>query len=258
MWDAEEYLRFADYRERPFHELLSRVGAESPRRVVDVGCGPGTLTPSLNRRWPWAAVEAFDSAPEMVRSARERGIDAYLGDVEDWVPGVDVDVVLANAVLQWVPNHLEVLTRWVQTLGAGSWLAVQVPGNFGEPSHVLTRELAAEPRWRATLGGLLRGPDAVCEPQQYAEHLVGLGCSADVWESSYVQRLAGQDPVLRWITGTALRPVRAALTDADWDRFLTELAPRLRAAYPESVLTSEPDGGAWMCFRRIFMVAQVS
>ena len=257
MWDPSAYLLFADHRERPFHELLARVGAADPRRVVDAGCGPGTLTPVLGQRWPDAAVQAFDSSPEMVAAARERGVDATVADVATWRPDQDVDVVLGNAVLQWVPGHLEVLERWARTLRSGAWLAVQVPGNFREPSHALTRELAGRPHWRQQLDGVLRGADAVHEPQHYAERLVAQGCTVDAWESTYLQRLPGHNPVLQWITGTALRPVRAALDDTEWAQFTAELAPMLRDAHPDSTLRGETDGGAWMPFRRIFVVAHI-
>ncbi len=257
MWDADEYLHFADYRERPFHELIRRVGAAHPRRVVDAGCGPGTLTPALTRRWPDAQVEAFDSAPEMVAAARGRGVDAFVADVADWSPPPDTDVIVCNAVLQWVPEHLEVLRRWFTALSAGAWLAVQVPGNFTAPSHALTRELAGQPRWGARLAGVLREADAVHEPRVYAEHLARFGAAVDVWETTYLQRLAGRDAALQWISGTALRPVRAALNDEDWSRFVAELAPRLRTAYPPSRLAGAAEEGVWMPFRRIFVVAQV-
>ena len=252
MWDPQRYREFGDHRERPFHDLLARVGAQDPRRVVDAGCGPGTLTPVLAQRWPGAQVDAFDSSPEMVAAARELGVDARVDDVRTWTPAPDTDVVLTNAVLQWVPEHAALITRWVRQLAAGAWLAVQVPGNFGAPSHVLVRELAAEPRWSDALGGVLRGAETVLEPAGYAELLTAAGCAVDVWESTYAQRLEGADPVLAWITGTALRPVRATLDDVGWARFRAELAPRLREADPSST-----DGGTWFPFRRQFAVAQV-
>src|SRR5262245_41601125 len=141
MWDPRKYLDFADHRSRPFFDLLGRVPADAPRRVVDVGCGPGNLTEALIARWPGAAVEAFDSSPEMVEAARRRGIPAEVGDVWDWSPHPDTDVVVCNAVLQWVPGHDELLARWVGELPPGAWLAFQVPGNFAAPSHVRIREL---------------------------------------------------------------------------------------------------------------------
>jgi trans-aconitate 2-methyltransferase len=247
-WDPTLYLSFDDHRARPFHDLLARVGATAPRQVVDLGCGPGHLTGLLTARWPGAAVSAVDSSPDMVAAARERGVDARQVDVVDWMPGPDTDVVVTNAVLQWVPSHLRLLPRWLAALPPGAWFALQVPGNFGAPSHVLVRELLDEPRWRGLAD--VRGADAVPEPGGYADLLADAGADADVWETTYLQRLTGPDPVLGWISGSALRPVRDALSDEDYAAFRTELAPRLLAAYP-----ARPDGSTWFPFRRIFAVA---
>ncbi len=248
-WDPAVYLDAADERARPFHDLLARIGAQRPRAVVDLGCGPGTLTGLLARRWPNAAVRAIDSSPEMVAAARESGIDAALGDVAGWSPRPGDDVVVCNAVLQWVPGHLDLLRGWSARLAPGSWFAFQVPGNFAERSHALIRELAASPQWTEQLAGRLRHEHAVHPPTEYAAALAEAGRVVDAWETTYLHRLSGPDPVLRWVTGTALRPVRTALDDADWVAFTAELAPLLRAAYPPA-----PDGTTWFPFRRIFAV----
>jgi trans-aconitate 2-methyltransferase len=156
---------------------------------------------------------------------------------------------VTNAVLQWVPSHPDLLPRWIAALPAGASFAMQVPGNFGAPSHALLRELAGEDEWRGRIG--LRGEGAVLEPTEYAALLSAAGADVDAWETTYVQRLTGEDPVLHWISGTAMRPVRDALDDADYARFTARLAPRLREAYPR-----EPDGATWFPFRRIFAVAR--
>ena len=249
MWDPETYLAFGDHRARPFHDLLARVNARDPVLVVDLGCGPGTLTRLLTKRWPKATVMALDSSPEMVQAARERGIHAELCDVRQWSLPLGTDVMICNAVLQWVPEHAELLRKWVQQLPAGGWLALQVPGNFSAPSHAETTRLATEPRWRDLLD--LKVTHPVLEPAGYAAVLGPFAAEMDVWETTYLHRLTGPDPVLEWITGTALRPVRAVLSAAEWAAFRQELAPRLRAAYPMGA-----DGVTWFPFRRIFAVAQ--
>jgi trans-aconitate 2-methyltransferase len=152
-------------------------------------------------------------------------------------------------VLQWVPEHAELLRVWMRELSAGGWLALQVPGNFNAPSHAEAARLAAEPRWRDLLDPRVAHP--VLEPAGYAAVLGPYAAELDVWETTYLHQLTGSDPVLEWITGTALRPVRAALSAADWAAFRQDLAPRLRAAYPAGA-----DGVTWFPFRRIFAVAQ--
>lgn len=248
-WDPALYRSFDDQRSRPFHDLVARVGATAPRRVVDAGCGPGHLTSVLAGRWPDATVEAFDASPDMVDAARANGVDARVRDVADWTPGPDADVVVANAVLHWEPSHPDLMRRWAEAMPSGGWLAVQVPGNFGAPSHVLTRELAAAPAWRDRVA--LPGAGIVLDPAGYAD-LLGPVAQVDAWETTYLHRLTGDDPVLHWISGTALRPVRDALDDAAYTAFVGELAPRLRAAYPPSA-----DGSTWFPFRRVFVVARV-
>lgn len=247
-WDPSLYLSFDDHRSRPFHDLLARIGATTPRRVVDLGCGPGHLTGLLGARWPGSVISAIDSSAEMVAAARERGIAAEQADVVDWMPAPDTDVVITNAVLQWVPSHPTLLPKWIAALPAGAWFALQVPGNFGAPSHALIRELLAEQRWGVTL----RGDEAVPSPAEYGELLAGAGAEVDVWETTYLHQLSGPDPVLQWISATALRPVRDALEPDAYAAFRAELAPRLRAAYP-----ARADGTTWFPFRRIFAVARV-
>lgn len=254
MWNPDVYLAFADQRGRPFFDLLSRVAAREPRRVVDLGCGPGNLTETLAGRWPGAEIEAWDSSPEMVEAARARGVVARVGDVRDWRPSPDTDVVVSNATLQWVHEHPQLVVRWVGELAAGSWIAFQVPGNFEAPSHQAVRDLARQPRWSELLGDFpFRESDVVKTAEGYAGLLTDAGCSVDAWETTYVHELTGENPVLDWITGTALRPVRSALDDAQWQQFRAELIPALDAAYP-----MRPDGKTFFPFRRVFVVAQVN
>jgi trans-aconitate 2-methyltransferase len=252
-WDPEQYLQFADERGRPFRDLLARVGAARPRAVADLGCGAGNLTRELAERWPEADVEGVDGSPEMIERARTETGEAVrltLADVRDWAPPEPVDVLVSNATLQWIPDHLPLLDRLAGFLAPGGWLAVQVPGNFGEPSHTELRALAAEPRWRERLAGV-RWP-AVEEPATYLARLAALGLWVDAWETTYLQVLQGADAVLAWMRGTALRPVLTALLDAgERAAFEAAYADRLRAAYPRQAY------GTVLPYRRIFLVARV-
>ena len=252
-WDPSRYLQYADERGRPFVELLARVPADRPRRVVDLGCGPGNLTTLLSRRWPAAAVTGVDSSPEMVAAATaaagDGGVSYVLGDLRDWRPEEPVDVLVSNAALQWVPGHLELLPALLGTVTPGGWFAFQVPGNFDEPSHTLRHELAADPRFAPHLHD-------VASPQAfgadvYLERLAALGCTVDAWETTYLHVLAGEDPVFDWVVGTGARPTLAALPDDLRTVFEDEYRAALRTAYPR-----RPHGTV-LRFRRVFVVARL-
>jgi trans-aconitate 2-methyltransferase len=249
-WDPEQYGRFADHRARPFFDLVTQVRAQSPAAVVDLGCGPGELTVSLAQRWPQARVRGIDSSPQMIeRAPSEAGVEFVLGDAHDF-DATGTDVLISNAMLQWVPNHVRLLSAWAQQLNPGGWLAFQVPANFDAPSHRLMRELAASPAWRELLQGVLQRPDTVAEPGAYLDLLVAHGLHVDVWQTEYLHVLEGEDPVLEWVRGTGLRPVLAALDEADAAEFSRQYGERLRIAYPARAY------GTVLPFKRTFVVAQ--
>lgn len=253
MWDPVQYNRFGDERSRPFFDLVGRIGARQPRSVVDLGCGTGELTATLLDRWPGAVVQGVDSSPDMLAAASRRAVPGRLSfhrcDLRDWAPERPVDVLVANAALQWVPGHVDLLPALVAALARSGWLAFQVPGNFRSPSHLILGELALAPRWRARLEGA-RQP-ASLDPPDYLERLVGCGCEVDAWETTYYHVLPGTDPVVEWVKGTALRPLLDALgSEEDRARFLAEYADRLRVAYPPRAF------GTVLPFRRIFVVAR--
>jgi trans-aconitate 2-methyltransferase len=231
--------------------------------VVDLGCGSGELTATLADRWPAAHIVGIDSSPEMIAEAERRavpGLRFTTGDIEAWEPDQPVDVIISNAALQWVPTHRDLLPAWVEWLTPGGWLAFQVPGNFDAPSHTVLRELCQSPRWHNLLGNVLRDPAyaapvASGAPAEYLDLLAAQDCATiDVWETTFLQVLQGDDPVLEWVKGTALRPVLAVL-DADpagRDEFLKEYGALLREAYPRSSY------GTVFPFRRVFAVARRS
>jgi trans-aconitate 2-methyltransferase len=262
MWDPGKYRQFGAERSRPFYELVSRVGAAEPRLVADLGCGPGELTAELCTRWPAAQVVGVDNSAEMIAAAGEvaAGLPSgtrarlrfELADVTDWEPPAGaLDVIVSNAMLQWLPEHEKLLSRWVGHLAPGGWLAFAVPGNFDQPTHGLIRELAASPRWREALSGVAFNRQAA-DPAEYLDLLAREGCTVDAWETTYFHVLDGEDAVLRWYQGTGLRPVIAALDEETEAEFMATYGARLRERYPRQPY------GTVLPFRRVFVVARRS
>lgn len=254
-WDPGQYLRYADHRLRPAVELLARVQLDAPDVVVDLGCGPGNVTDMLSQRWPGADVLAIDNSAEMLDQARQRGCSERVqwleADGQTWEPDTPVDLVWANAALHWLDDHAELVPRLVSWLRPGGRLAVQMPRNFGEPSHTLAYETAQDPEWSETLEPLLR-PHPVAEPASYHALLAPLTEHLDVWETVYFHGLDGQDAVFEWTRGSLLRPLLAAIDDDQRERFEERYRERLARAYPP-----REDGTTLFPFRRLFIVAAV-
>lgn len=249
-WQPDDYLTFAKARTRPAQDLLARVVHPDPRRVVDLGCGPGNATALLAERWPDAAIAGVDSSPEMLAKARASGIRASWcqADIQAWASEAAGDVLFSNAALHWLPDHASLFPRLFGFLAAGGVLAVQMPLNSAAPSHALIREVA-EAEAPAALPALAHGPE-VLAPDAYVDLLAPLGGALDLWATTYLHILEGEDPVLRWVRSTTLRPIREALCDHAYARFERTYAERLRQAYPRRA-----DGRTLFPFQRLFLVA---
>ena len=236
-WDPDQYRRFEAERDQPFHVLLSLLAPVPGGAVVDLGCGVGRLTAFAHHALGASSSLGIDSSAAMLaRSPAAPGLAFEPGDIAAWTAPPSVDAVLSNAALHWVPDHGDVLARWVAALRPGGQLAVQVPANADHPAHRLVGEVAAEL-------GLDVGPDPVAanvlSPEAYAAILDGLGAAEQhVRLQVFVHHLASSTEVVEWLKGTTLTRVRTATDDAAYDRFLAAYRARLvaeignRAPYP--------------------------
>jgi trans-aconitate 2-methyltransferase len=253
VWDATEYLKFSDARSRPFADLLAQVRRTEAGFIADLGCGTGNLTRTLLERWPAARVVGIDSSPEMLAKAMPLAIPGRLdfvqADIASWNPSEPVDLVVSNAVLHWVGDHSGLLSRLAAMLAAGGTLAVQMPSRFETPSQAAIEETAADPRWASSLKGAGLRRDSVMPLPWYVQRLHDLGFNVNAWETTYLHVLTGENPVLDWLKGTALRPLLQRLQPALVDGFLRLLGSRLKTAYPShGSVTFFP-------FPRLFLVA---
>ncbi len=255
-WDPNQYLAFSSHRLRPALELLARVPLEQPERVADLGCGTGNVTLYLRRRWPQAHILGVDNSPEMLQEAARAEIPAppvrwHSADLAQWVPEHPLDVIYSNAALHWLGEHARQFPRLVRLLRPSGVLAVQMPRNFREPSHLLVAAAAEAGPWAAHLRPLLR-PPPVHEPQEYYDLLAPLCRSVDVWETEYQQVLTGENPVADFTRGSWLKPLLDALQEPQRSAFEADYRRRIAQAYPRR------QGGVTLFpFKRLFIVAQV-
>ncbi|MEZ4674841.1 MAG: methyltransferase domain-containing protein [Caldilineaceae bacterium] len=259
-WDPNQYLKFEDHRLRPALELLERIPHQAPQVIYDIGCGAGQITRLLAERWPDAKVYGLDNSPEMLAkaAAEPSTVEWIEADIQQWSPEAAPDLIYSNATLQWVTDHEQLFPRLASALQPGGCLAVQMPLSWGMASHRLMRETLANggPDGKALGTAELRaavGRKWVEDAGDYYDLLEGLCSNVDIWETEYLQILAGDDPVLEWVKGTGLRPIVNGLGDGEREQFLNAYRQRLRVAYP-----LRANGQTLYPFRRLFIVATVS
>jgi len=255
-WDPNQYLKFADHRLRPALDLLQRIPAAEPGHVVDLGCGAGNVAKLLAERWPEARVTGIDSSMPMLEKARAAApnIAFIQAEMDTWRPSAPVGVLYSNAALHWLDGHETLFPRLMQQVAPGGALAVQMPRNHRAPSHTSMAEAVEAGPWRAKLAGV-RSIRAVHDPDAYYRILAPHAARLDIWECEYLQVLArtrdGENPVVEWTKGTALRPYLDALDDSGRKGFLAAYTERIAKAY-----APQPDGSTLFPFRRIFIVAE--
>ena len=251
-WNARQYLKFEDERTRPPRDLLAQVPLQSARRVFDLGCGPGNSTELLVQRFPQAEVIGLDSSPDMLRQARERLPSCVFveADLATWRPPERTDLLFANAVFQWVPDHPAVLRRLLEALPHGGVLAVQMPDNTTEPALALMREVAASGPWAAALAQAAAARDDLPTPAHYYDLLRPLSTHIDIWHTVYNHVMAGPAAVVEWFRGSGLRPFLSPLDDDMRRAFVADYTARVAQAYPARF-----DGKALLRFPRLFIVA---
>jgi len=256
-WQPDLYDTFAAPRRRPAQDLLTRMEAlapEAPKRIIDLGCGTGQLTLQLAERYPKAKVVGIDSSPAMLDQTAPGGakVDFQMMDIGDWDPEHPVDILFSNAALHWLPKHKRLFRRLVLTLSPGGVLAVQIPNNYDSSAYRILREAAAEMDQAEELLELLPAT-RVKEPQQYWGYLAKSCDPIDIWETTYLQALPGEDAVLTWLSGSTLVPVLEALgSEERRENFLNAVRPAIDSQYPR-----DPKSGLTLFpFKRLFILAR--
>ena len=250
-WDPAQYLKFAGPRLRPAIDLLQRIDIESSATVYDLGAGAGNVTRLIAARWPQARIIGVDGSAEMLAKAAAENpqIEWHQADLATWRPQQPAELIYSNAALHWLDGHERLFPALLAGLAPKGVLAVQIPRNFGAPSHTLITEAARSGPWRQRLEPLLR-PAPVAEPEFYYDLLAPRAASLEIWETEYLQVLEGENPVKEWTKGTWLSPLLAALDEPDRRKFEAAYAARVAAAYPP-----RGDGKTLFPFRRMFLIA---
>lgn len=251
-WNPELYLKFSRQRGRPAGDLIAQIDLDSPKTIIDLGCGTGTSTEQLHHRWQQAEITGLDSSPSMLRQAREahpgwRWIESA---IESWRPEKQYDLVFSNAALHWVPNHGETFPRLLDAVSPGGVLAVQMPNNFQAPAHRVMKKAAGDPRWAGELRHAAE--NIFIQPASfYYKALRNLAGNLNIWETEYLQIMDGPRAVLDWMRSTAMRPYLSRLGD---DEQRSQFEQLCLAEY-ERLFPADDQGKSLFPYKRMFIVA---
>jgi trans-aconitate 2-methyltransferase len=252
VWNPQQYLKFSGHRLRPAVDLLMRIPDFKVGSVADLGAGAGNVTRLIKERWPDAVVFGVEGSAEMVAAGKKAApeVEWQHQDLGSWNPSHGLDLIYSNAALHWLPDHAGLFPSLMEKVVPGGVLAVQMPRNFGAPSHLLIAETALNGPWRSQLEHLVT-PPPVEAPAFYHGLLAPLSENIDIWETEYLQVLEGENPVKEWTKGTWLTRYLDTLQGHDKAAF--------EAAYGECVARAYPRNSAGQTlfpFRRLFIVAQ--
>ncbi|MDR3314536.1 MAG: methyltransferase domain-containing protein [Oscillospiraceae bacterium] len=251
-WNPHLYLSFAKERTQPSIDLVARIDMESPKRILDVGCGPGNSTAILKSRWPNAEITGLDYAQSMIEQAKQTdsAIKWVHGDATSDLAGLGTfNIVFSNAAIQWMPNQPLLLKNLHQLLMDGGVLAVQVPCVKDMPIHTELQNLIAEPKWKSHFAAL-SSAHSVHSAEYYYGVLCGLTSNVALWVTAYYHVMPSHHSLIEWYSGSALRPYFDCFAEerlkAD---FLQDYENRLKNCYP-----LQSDGKILFPFKRIFFI----
>jgi trans-aconitate 2-methyltransferase len=251
-WSASQYVKFEDERTRPARDLLAQVPLETIGKAIDLGCGPGNSTELIIDRYGREAVSGLDSDRNMLDAARKRLPHTTFteADLATWQPEEPADLLFANAVFQWLPNHPDIFDRLMDGLSKGGVLAVQMPDNLGEPTHLLMEETAHAGPWKTAFEKKSVRRNPLPPPSTYYSRLIGKSSRVDIWHTVYNHPMADAAAIVEWVKGTGLMPYLANAGEEHREAFLADYLSRVEKAYPKMA-----DGRVLLRFPRLFMVA---
>lgn len=250
-WKPELYLKFKKQRTQPAIDLVSRIDLTAPKRIIDIGCGPGNSTLTLKNRWPNAEITGIDNSPSMIEQAKKTDgdINWICADASDDLDGLGkFDIVFSNAAIQWMPRHEELLPRLFSLLDVGGVFAVQVPVTTQMPVHVSLQSIVQSERWSNKFSG--ENSHSTFSAPYYYDILSKLSRDIDLWETHYYHVMENHQSIVQWYSSTGLKPYLDRLESAsDQTNFLIEFENALKFAYPKQV-----DGFVLFPFTRIFFI----
>ncbi len=251
-WNSSLYLKYKNERTQPAVDLVNRISINEPKKIIDIGCGPGNSAAALASRFTSAKILGIDSSEDMILSAKKSypHLDFMLCDAENELENIGerFDVVFSNACIQWIPNHHKLLKNMMMLLTDGGVLAVQTPMNYEEPVHLINERLTKSEKWKHKI----KTPRIFnnLKADEYYDILADISTSFEMWQTTYFHKMKSHNEILEWYRGTGLRPYLNELSEDDKPLFENDILSELIKEYPV-----QKNGDVIFRFPRFFFTA---
>ncbi|OOM80132.1 methyltransferase domain-containing protein [Clostridium sp. BL-8] len=251
-WSSVQYLMFKNERTQSAIDLANRIFIDNPKKIIDIGCGPGNSSQVLAKRFPNAYILGVDNSANMVEAAKTDypNLDFKICDVNKDLSILDndFDVVFSNACIQWIPNHNQLLKKMLGLLKPGGILAIQTPMNYNEPIHKIIGEVSESEKWKSEFSN----PRIFYNLTQseYFDLLSEISSEFSMWETTYCHKLKSHEDIMEWYRGTGLRPYLNVLSDKKKKDFEKDIFDRVKTEYPK-----QKNGSVIFRFPRFFFIA---
>lgn len=252
-WNSAQYLKFKSERTQPSADLVNRIGIENPKRIIDIGCGPGNSTYELKKKFPDAYILGVDFSPNMIEKAKNeyKDIDFMLFDAQkdfDKLEG-KFDIVFSNACIQWIPNHENLLSDMMRILNENGVMAVQVPYQYEQPMHKIVKAVASKEEWKCMFS--FEKVFNILEENDYFDLLSVLSSDFSIWKTIYFHRMPSQYSIIEWYRSTGLKPYLEVLSDNKKEEFEKAVFEEVKKVYPV-----QKNGEVIFRFPRLFFIAK--
>ncbi|NLJ31277.1 MAG: methyltransferase domain-containing protein [Clostridiales bacterium] len=251
-WNSSEYLKFGNERTQPAIDLVNRIDCENPKKILDIGCGPGNSSKVLAQRYPDADILGIDNSPAMIEAAKIQHPDIRFMQCDAnrdlRTMDRDFDIIFSNACIQWIPDHDTLLKNMMCLLKPGGIIAIQTPMNYQEPIHQIIKEISASHKWSSQF----ENPRIVYNLTQseYYDLLSNIASDFCMWETTYFHKMKSHGDIIKWYRATGLRPYLNVLSEADKINFEKDIYDKLITAYPK-----QKNGEIIFRFPRFFFTA---
>lgn len=250
-WNAGQYLKFAEERTQPSRDLIHRLALDTPRSILDLGCGPGNSTQVLREHFSEAEILGVDSSPDMIAKAGNNYPGLAFSRLSITPSAREItesyDLIFSNACIQWIPEHRTLLANLFRHLNPGGALAIQIPLTAAMPMYRILGAMSQDSPWRAPIDGVRNFH--TLSREEYYDLLSELTPRFSLWQTEYLHVMAGYSEMIEWYCGSGLRPYLAALPQPEHPAFLAEIERRL-----QDYCALRPNGKLLMPFPRLFMI----